>query len=53
MIAELVTGASLRFAQLAGGDPQAERRYGDALVDAHMSMLNLLPEALIPRRDVG
>jgi AcrR family transcriptional regulator len=46
MIAELVTGASLRFAQLAGADPQAERCYGDALVDAHLSMLNLTPQAL-------
>lgn len=45
MIAELVTGASLRFAQLAKGDAQLERRYGDALVDAHLSMLNLAPEA--------
>lgn len=52
MIAELVTGASLRFAQLAGGDPQAERRYGDALVDAHLSMLNLSAEALA-RQEVG
>ena len=54
MIAELVTGASLRFAQLAGGDPQAERRYGDALVDAHLSMLNLAPEAMVlTRQEVG
>lgn len=53
MIAEFVTGASLRFAQLAGGDAQAERRYGDALVDAHLSMLNLAAEATTARQDVG
>ena len=54
MIAEFVTGASLRFAQLASGDAHAERRYGDALVDAHLSMLNLTPEATASaRQEVG
>lgn len=46
MIAELVTGASLRFASLAGDDPRAEREYGDALVAAHLAMLNLVPDAV-------
>ncbi|WP_134322019.1 TetR/AcrR family transcriptional regulator [Cumulibacter soli] len=45
MIAELVTGASMRFAQLSGADEQSEQQYGDALVHAHLSMLNLTAEA--------
>lgn len=40
-IAELVTGISMRFAQLIVDDPGSEAAYGTALVHAHRAMLGL------------
>ncbi|WP_153502734.1 TetR/AcrR family transcriptional regulator [Cumulibacter manganitolerans] len=42
VIAELVTGAAKRFAQLISADPSTEEAYGDALVRAHSAMLGLV-----------
>lgn len=38
-IAEIVTGASMRFAQLIVENPGTEEKYSDALVKAHLAML--------------
>ena len=42
MIAELVTGASMRFAQLIVDNPECETEYGDALVRIHFELFGLV-----------